>query len=192
MCWWWLKIHATQDEYDNPNIKLIPKHESSGHKERASKSTKEVASNLLSVFSSKDEESKNHVKTGRDKVKSEDASDSVTLGEKRVPAKKLTSSSKQTSKKGVTVAKSSPASYGEEKKEVTAKSAPRTVSEGDGGDVINHVANAFMGLAKRGDAMMKMEDKSEELSENTKKFRSLSKKLKEKQAEKLSKSKIPW
>ena len=48
------------------------------------------------------------------------------------------------------------------------------------------------GLSERGDKLKKTEEKTEELVNNARHHRSLSRKLKEKQAEKLKKSKLPW
>ena len=55
-------------------------------------------------------------------------------------------------------------------------------------------ANTFvsLGLAKRDETLKKTVDKSSELNENTRRYRSLSKKLREKQEGKLKSSKLPW
>ena len=49
-----------------------------------------------------------------------------------------------------------------------------------------------MGLAKRNETLKKTVDKSDELNNSTRHYRSLSKKLKEKQEAKLRNSKLPW
>ena len=55
-------------------------------------------------------------------------------------------------------------------------------------------ANTFvgMGLAKRDETLKKTDTKAAELNEDTRNFRSLSRRLKDKQAEKLKNSKLPW
>ena len=49
-----------------------------------------------------------------------------------------------------------------------------------------------MGLAKRDDTLKETVDKTSELNDKTRHYRSLSKKLREKQEEKLKRSKLPW
>lgn len=48
------------------------------------------------------------------------------------------------------------------------------------------------GLSERGDLLQDVAEKTEELQQNTRHFRSVSKRLKDKQAQKLKKTKLPW
>ena len=56
----------------------------------------------------------------------------------------------------------------------------------------NEVQKVQKGLSERGDLLQDVAEKTEELQQNSRHFRSVSKRLKDKQAQKLKKTKLPW
>ena len=66
------------------------------------------------------------------------------------------------------------------------KSEPSTSAAGSALDSVRQ------GLSERGEKLQQTVERTEELRNRTKDFRSVSRRLKDKQAEKLKKSKLPW
>ena len=59
-------------------------------------------------------------------------------------------------------------------------------------DSVSDIQKVQKGLSEREDLLHDVVEKTEELQQNTRHFRSVSRRLKDKQAQKLRKTKLPW
>lgn len=192
MCWW--AKNNVEDDTDAHEALLAADNTVIENMTKGKKSSKEKASKEKASKEKQYDDILN-------KYRKSSTSPQEPANENNMPTSSEPSlQASESSAQGVPVARtSSDSSFIKSKKKSSLKGSqsapprpPAPLSQRVNFEAESDIQKVQQGLSERKDLLQDVSEKTEELQQNSRHFRSLSKRLKDKQAQKLKKSKLPW